>query len=57
MWKMKGSIPIAIESTGVITEAILGDDPDAVSSGGVELLYGTAFSRYVTPCRDHCFMS
>ncbi|MCJ1284052.1 rRNA-processing protein las1 [Xylographa opegraphella] len=48
MWKMKRPIPDDIESTGLLTEAVLNDQPDTVSSEAMELMYSAAFSRFVT---------
>ncbi|MCJ1401014.1 Cytoplasmic glyoxalase II [Xylographa trunciseda] len=48
MWKMKRPIPDDLEATGLITEAILNDKPDETSTAGIDLMYGAAFSRFVT---------
>ncbi|MCJ1386549.1 rRNA-processing protein las1 [Xylographa soralifera] len=48
MWTMKRPIPVDIESTGLLTEAILNDQSDTVSSQAADLMYGAAFSRFVT---------
>jgi ribosomal biogenesis protein LAS1 len=44
-WKLLGHLPHAVESTALLTEAILADKPDVVSSYAIQLSYVSAFCR------------
>ena len=46
-WKMRGSLPHAVESTWLLTEACLADELPGVSAFSIKAGYLTALSRYV----------
>ena len=54
IWNIRAglALPSAIDSTRMLTEAILNDNPDTVSPSAIGSMYGTAFSRYVISYRD-----
>ena len=46
MWKLRGNLPHAVESTSYLTEAVLHDDPRINSPTAIRATYSTAFCRY-----------
>lgn len=47
VWKLRGQFPHPIEATGLLTEAILHDDPTRNSMFSIRATYSAAFCRYV----------
>lgn len=45
VWKLLGNLPHAVESTGLLTEAVLGDESKLNMGGVAQLAYAGAFSR------------
>ncbi|CAK4030148.1 Pre-rRNA-processing las1 [Lecanosticta acicola] len=47
-WKMRGNLPHAVESTALLTDALLHQQVPGNSSFGVRAVYSAAFTRFVT---------
>ncbi|KAI9816871.1 MAG: rRNA-processing protein las1 [Pycnora praestabilis] len=50
--KRWGFLPHAVESTALLTDAILHDNPEKVSINSIRAVYSTAFCRFVTGLVD-----
>lgn len=47
-WKLRGNLPHAVESTALLTDAILHHDSNANSLFSIRAVYSAAFCRFVT---------
>ncbi|KAI9718053.1 MAG: hypothetical protein M1812_004311 [Candelaria pacifica] len=52
-WKLRGNLPHTVESTALLCDAVLNDDPNKVSTYSIRATYSTAFCRFVTGLVDN----
>ncbi|KZF26631.1 Las1-domain-containing protein [Xylona heveae TC161] len=51
-WKLRGNLPHTVESTALLTDAMLNDEGTSSSSYSIRATYATAFCRFVTGLMD-----